>query len=46
MQLHECSDVLRHVVPSRIMELVAQNAHVDDLNAATSSAYLVFTATL
>lgn len=28
------------------MELVAQNAHVDDLNAATTSAYFVFTATL
>ena len=28
------------------MELVAQNAHVDDLNAATSSAYFVFTTTL
>ena len=28
------------------MQLVAQNAHVDDFNAATTSAYFVFTTTL
>ena len=46
MQMHECSDILRHVNHSLVMQLVACFAHADDHHAATSSAYLVFTSTL
>lgn len=46
MQLHEGSDIPRHVDHSLVMQLVARFAHANDIDAATSSAYLVFTSAL
>lgn len=46
MQLHEGSDILRHVIHSLVMQFVACFAHRDDINAAATPAYLVLTSTL
>jgi hypothetical protein len=46
MQLHECSDILRHVNHSSEMQFVASFAHRDNMHAAATPADFVFTSTL